>query len=97
VVGGWNEQDGLSWRLGTPRQIAPEQSSRGLSENTFIELAGGRIAAVCRGDNGMFLKRPGYKWPCFSGDDGLSWSKPVPLQRIRRVRLKWCCATGKNK
>ena len=79
VIGQWNEQGGLSWPLGTPRPIAPEQSSRGLSENTFIELAGGRIAAVCRGDNGMFPNRPGYKWLCFSRDGGLNWSAPVPL------------------
>jgi hypothetical protein len=79
VIGQWNAQGGLSWRLGAPLKIAPEASSRGLDENALAELADGRIAAVCRGDNSAFPDKPGYKWLSFSSDDGLSWSAPVPL------------------
>jgi hypothetical protein len=79
VIGQWDAQGGLSWRLGAPRQIAPEESSRGLDENAPIELTDGRIAAVCRGDNSMFPNKAGYKWLTFSRDDGRTWSPPVPL------------------
>ena len=79
VIGEWNTQGGLSWRLGAPLEIDPATSSRGLDENTLAELADGRIAAVCRGDNSMFPAKPGYKWLSLSSDSGLTWSAPSPL------------------
>ncbi len=67
------------WRLGQPVSLSPDISSRGLNENTLAELRDGRIVMVCRGDNSMFPDRPGYKWVCFSEDDGDTWSQPTPL------------------
>jgi hypothetical protein len=79
VIGEYGARGELNWRLGQPLNIAPEISSRGLDENTLIELADDRIAAVCRGDNSAFTNKPGYKWLSFSGDDGETWSGPGAL------------------
>ncbi|MCM8789086.1 MAG: hypothetical protein NC907_04785, partial [Candidatus Omnitrophica bacterium] len=38
-----------------------------------------RIVMVCRGDNSMFPEKPGYKWVCFSDNEGMDWSAPEPL------------------
>lgn len=67
------------WHLGKPLQIAPEVSSRGLSENALLQLPDRRIAAICRGDNSAFPEKPGYKWLSFSTDEGETWSTAVPL------------------
>jgi hypothetical protein len=69
----------IAWHLGQPLGLAPEISSRGLDENALFQLADGRIAAVCRGDNSGFPERPGYKWLSFSRDEGETWSAPEPL------------------
>ena len=58
--------------------LAPEISSRGLNENALFQLADGRIAAVCRGDNSGFPERPGYKWLSFSRS-GRDVVAPEPL------------------
>ena len=79
VIGRWNAEGSLSWRMGNARQIDPSTSSRGLNENALTQLADGRIAAICRGDNGMFPDKPGYKWLCFSRNHGVDWSPPLPL------------------
>lgn len=79
VIGHWGDGNELTFRLGQPLQIEPERSSRGLDENALVELPGGRIAAICRGDNSAFPDRPGYKWLSFSSDDGATWSAPAPL------------------
>lgn len=82
VIGESGAGGELAWRLGQPLNIAPELSSRGLDENTLIELRDGRIAAVCRGDNSAFPDKPGYKWLSFSRDDGGTWSAPVPFPTL---------------
>ena len=79
VIGEYNSRGGLDWRLGKALNISPEMSSRGLDENAITQLADGRIAAVCRGDNSAFREKPGYKWLSFSSDEGETWSAPVPL------------------
>jgi predicted amidohydrolase len=79
VLGEYDRQGGLQWRLGKPLNISPELSSRGVDENALTQLPDGRIAAICRGDNSMFPEKPGYKWLSFSSDEGESWSAPVPL------------------
>lgn len=79
LIGEYGSGDEILWRLSKPLNIAPEVSSRGLDENTLIELADGRIAAVCRGDNSAFPDRRGYKWLSFSIDEGSTWSSPEPL------------------
>jgi len=79
VIGEWARGGALTFHLGQPLQIDPERSSRGLDENALTELADGRIAAVCRGDNSAFPNQPGYKWLSFSTDEGGTWSAPAPL------------------
>jgi len=79
VIGEYDREGEIAWRLGKPLAISPETSSRGIDENALAELTDGRIAAICRGDNSMFPEKPGYKWLSFSRDDGRSWSAPVPL------------------
>jgi len=69
----------LRWTHGEPVAVDPELNSRGFSENTLAQLADGRLVMVMRGDNSMFPERPGYKWLCYSEDDGLTWSTPQPL------------------
>lgn len=65
--------------FGNPASIDLEKSSRGLGENTIVKLKNGKLAMVCRGDNSMFPEKPGYKWVCFSDDEGMNWSEPQPL------------------
>jgi hypothetical protein len=79
VIGEYQADGSLSWSLSEPVNIAPEVSSRGIDENTLAELRDGRIAMVCRGDNSVFPEKPGYKWLCFSEDEGMTWAKPVPF------------------
>jgi len=79
VIGEWTTQNDLAFRLGQPFSLEPERSSRGLDENTLIELPDSRIAAICRGDNSAFPDKPGYKWLSFSADDGNTWSSPTPF------------------
>jgi hypothetical protein len=79
VLGRWTSAGRLEFELGAALTIEPERSSRGLDENTLLELADGRIAAVCRGDNSAFPEKPGYKWLSFSSDEGRTWSAPEPL------------------
>jgi hypothetical protein len=79
VIGEYATGGNLTWQLGRPLGISPSVSSRGLDENTVIELPGGRIAAVCRGDNSAFPDKPGYKWLSVSSDEGQTWPAPVPF------------------
>ncbi|MEN6403382.1 MAG: sialidase family protein [Armatimonadia bacterium] len=77
--GTWDAEGKLQWECGRPVEVDPEKTSRGHCENTLAELADGRLAMVMRGDNSMYPERPGYKWHCFSEDEGLTWSVPEPL------------------
>lgn len=79
VIGEWTATGLLTFRVGQALNIEPERSSRGLDENTLIQLAGGRIAAVCRGDNSAYPEKPGYKWLSFSADEGVTWGPAQPL------------------
>ena len=79
VIGEYGRSGELSWRLGQALNINPELSSRGLDENTLVELSGSRIVAICRGDNSGYPEKSGYKWMAFSQDDGVTWSAPAPL------------------
>ena len=79
VIGEYAKDGSILWHLGQPLRIPPEVSSRGLDENTLIELPDGRITAICRGDNSAYPENPGYKWLAFSSDEGETWSLPQPL------------------
>lgn len=70
---------GIAWECGQPVAVDGARSSRGFSENAIAELTDGRLAMVLRGDNGAYPERPGYKWHCFSEDEGRTWSEPEPL------------------
>jgi hypothetical protein len=78
-IGEYRPDGSLAWHAGGLATIDIETSCRGLSENTVVELKDGRIALIGRGDNATFPEKPGYKWLCFSADDGETWSRPVPL------------------
>ncbi|MEI8245888.1 MAG: sialidase family protein [Lentisphaerota bacterium] len=79
IIGEFDSHDNLRWKAGNPVIVNVEKSSRGLTENCIAELADGSLAMVCRGDNFMFPERPGYKWICYSQDDGENWSEPEPM------------------
>lgn len=80
VIRGDIQPDGyIHWECGRPVHVDGALSSRGFSENAVLELHDGRLAMVLRGDNGAYPDRPGYKWHCFSEDEGLTWSEPQPL------------------
>lgn len=79
LQGHWQPDGSLRWVMGMPVHVDPEKSSRGYSENALAQLADGRLVVVLRGDNSMYPERPGYKWHCFSEDEGLTWSEPEPL------------------
>jgi hypothetical protein len=78
-IGEYQADGSLTWHAGGLAQVDPDISCRGICENTLIELKDGRIAMVARGDNGAFPEKPGYKWVCFSRDDGETWSTSAPL------------------
>lgn len=80
VLRGERGADGAwHWETGGQSPVDPEETSRGYSENSLALLPDGRVAMVMRGCNGAYPERPGYKWVCYSSDEGLTWSKPVPL------------------
>ncbi len=79
IIGEYAADGTLGWRAGGRVAGDLERTCRGLCEPTLVELGDGRIAMICRGDNGAFPDRPGYKWAAFSGDDGQTWSSPRPL------------------
>ena len=58
LIGEYGSEGSIHWHLGRPVPVDLEQTSRGLNENTLAELANGRLAMVCRGDNSMFPERP---------------------------------------
>jgi len=79
ILGDYGGDGGLTWRAGGAVGGDLERTCRGLCEPTVVELADGRLAMICRGDNGAFPERPGCKWVAFSDDDGESWSAAEPL------------------
>ena len=80
ILGDYRADGSIDWHLGSPVPLDLDRTSRGLDENTVVELSDGRLALVCRGDNSMFPEKQGYKWLSFSGDQGESWSAAEPLR-----------------
>ena len=79
VIGEYNDENAIAWRVGQPIVADNARSTRGFSESMPVELKDGRLALLCRGSNAGMPELPGCKWLCFSGDDGETWSKPRPL------------------
>jgi hypothetical protein len=80
VIIGTRKQGGaMDWKLSGRVNVDPQKSSRGVCEPTVAELKDGRIAMICRGDNGYYPDRPGCKWVSFSNDTAQTWSQPQPL------------------
>jgi len=79
LIGEFDADGKLSWRLGSPVPCAFEKSSRGMCEGTVAELPSGRLAMVLRGSNAGRPDQPGYKWLSFSEDGGENWSEAEPL------------------
>lgn len=79
VIGTYQPEGKLTWRLGQPLRADNETSTRGFSECAVTPLKDGRLAALCRGSNAGLPEQPGYKWLAFSKDDGETWSTPSPL------------------
>ncbi|MCP4645630.1 MAG: exo-alpha-sialidase [bacterium] len=79
MIGEYQPDGTLAWRVGEPLRAGDDQSTRGFSESAPLELKDGRIALLCRGSNAHKPERPGYKWLSFSEDGGETWAKAVPF------------------
>jgi len=72
-IGRWNEQQGrYVWRCGACAWVPRSVSSRGLMEAEVVELAGGRVLVVWRGNNTDVT--PGRKFFSVSDDGGVTLS-----------------------
>ncbi len=71
--------ENYTWQLGTPIPLDRATTTRGMDEHNYTELANGRVATLIRASNAGAPDLPGYKWLSFSGDDGATWSKPMPM------------------
>ncbi|MBN1341418.1 MAG: exo-alpha-sialidase [Phycisphaerae bacterium] len=69
----------IEWRLGRPVEVDAGVTTRGMDENTYAELRDGRVAMLIRASNAGAPELPGYKWLALSKDDGMSWTRPVPM------------------
>jgi hypothetical protein len=80
TIRGRRDADGrIVWSLGSPIPVDRSVTTRGMDEHTYAELADGRVAALIRASNAGAPDLPGYKWLAFTADDGLTWSRPVPM------------------
>ncbi|HIE14885.1 TPA: exo-alpha-sialidase, partial [Candidatus Bathyarchaeota archaeon] len=77
LIGEWRKGK-VAWEKGGKVTIDPNISCR-LCEPAVAELEDGRLLMICRGDNGAFPDKPGYKWVSISDDGGYNWTKPQPL------------------
>ena len=80
VLGEYQADGTIAWRVGEPLKADAAQSSRGFSESTPVELKDGRLALLCRGSNARMTDMPGRKWLSFSENAGETWSDAVPLE-----------------
>jgi len=85
LIGRWNAEQTLDWRLSQRVQADPKRSTRGMIEPTLAEMPDGRVLMVLRGSNDRKPALPGYRWRAVSTDGGHTWSSPQP----------WTYADGK--
>jgi hypothetical protein len=90
IVGDWQSDNSIDWKLAKLIKGDPKLATRGLFEPTVAEMPDGRLLLVMRSSNGGTVdpeyKLPGYKWYSVSSDDGDSWSEAKP----------WTYDTGEN-
>jgi len=79
IIGDHDTDGNLHWYGSQLVPFDPQGTCRGLCEGALCSLEDGRLAMLCRGDNSAYPEKPGYKWLCFSQDQGESWSFPRPL------------------
>jgi len=79
VIGEYQSDGSLAWRIGSPIIADNERSTRGFSECSPVVLKDGRLAALCRGSNAGVPELPGYKWLVYSEDDGETWTEAEPF------------------
>jgi hypothetical protein len=79
LIGEFQADGRLKWRLSAMVPCEFDKSSRGMMEGTLAELAGGRFCMILRGSNRDWPERQSYKWLSFSTDRGETWSEPEPL------------------
>jgi hypothetical protein len=88
IRGKWQKDGSISWVDSARVEADPKQTTRGVIEPTLAQLKDGRILMVMRGSNELKsslsnkstkeYSLSGYRWYCYSGDDGKTWSKPEP-------------------
>jgi BNR repeat-like domain len=79
MLGAVTDTGAIDWKLSEAVRADDDRSTRGFSESTPIQLRDGRLAILCRGSNAGAPDISGYKWLCFSEDDGDTWTQPVPM------------------
>ena len=78
LFGRWKPDGRLAWTASERVKGDPNRTTRGLIEPTLARLSDGRILMVMRGSNHGRPELPGYKWRCFSSDEGRAWTRPEP-------------------
>lgn len=80
VIGEYDADGVIQWRLGQPMVSDQALTTRGFSECSPVELLDGTIASLSRGSNYKRPDLPGYKWLSYSKDGGETWSEAEPLK-----------------
>ncbi|MCX5661764.1 MAG: sialidase family protein [Planctomycetota bacterium] len=75
LIGKWQPDHHIRWKLSARVRIDPKLSSRGLIEPTLAELPDGRILMVMRGSS---TTTPGRRWRSLSSDGGHTWGPAEP-------------------
>lgn len=78
LIGRWNDEGLIDWRLSSLVRGDPAKSTRGMLEPTIAEMPDGRILMVLRGSNDKKPALPGYRWYAVSSDGGETWTEPRP-------------------
>lgn len=71
LIGHWQADGSLRWKLGGRLHLPPEKSLRGAFEPSVCEFPGGRMLVVLRANDG-------HKWHAVSRDGGVTWGEIKP-------------------
>jgi hypothetical protein len=82
MKGTWNEGSlDYQWNLGEYASVTQEESTRGVFEPTFERIGEKKIIMVMRGSNlNKEEQIEGVKFYSISQDNGMTWTKPIPLK-----------------